>query len=711
MDAAKLASGNESAQESASLAFVQGKERPKDRFLQQQRNDMPVIQARSGNTGSLLSAASAPADRALASDGQGGTTSLNTTFPVTTTTTNSTIHPTTTTTTNTTTTTTSTMTPAASISKAAASQARVAFLHIGDDGSSPVWDHYCECAMLLHGISHRDTCGSELVRQVVRIPSTADSHVLDDDFVDGFVALIEKKFATEEGMQALNQEMDSWWDYQKRTTAKEGEKLAVWISLFGCALRVAKTLREDGRSAGALVPATHFAKLRTVIDNRRKELVRIHFGDQQRNITSPAMKPGNAPTQASVQENAPATPHKRRRAGSMTALFTVVSPGGDRKALPALPKEQLASFESKAKALLGWKKKADRTFEKYHVDQSVLRLFEQCFADQHHGLSDIYCIAYKFLALVRFAELARGSVIRDALVEEIDNELGYVNEILLFREKLKSLVRPDSDASPEERGYYSLWLDFFQQVGILMDFRRSNRETALSESPEMTSVLTRCEIAYGNVVSKMRDAAELRQKQDGDAQARRKADRAKERRLKGRSMDFLMPGKERRAADPSATRDIDAIGLSPRKKIAEQDRQRDDAPDDRLMTRTEGGVSGSVPLLQDRKANRKNLPVAESLPNNAVSASGQPISPASGSGKKKKPATLEMRQQEAGPVRAGEKKKAKPKAIRHEQETNAEARDVGAGDTPGKVGREKKAGKEEKTEKKPGKATKGAKDD
>ena len=704
MDAAKVVSANESAQEKASFAFMQGKERQKDPALQQQKNDVPVTQARSSNTSSLLIAASPPADRASAGDGYGVTRSVNATIPVTTTTTSSTVHPTTTTTTGATTTTTSTITSAVNTSKAAAPQARVVFLHIGDGGPSPVWDHYCECAMLLHGISYPDTWGSELVRQVVRIPSTTDSYVPDDDFADSFIALVEAKFATQEGMQALNQEMNSRWDYQKRTTSAEGEKLAVWISLFNCALRVAKALPNEGGSAGAQVSTAQLDKLRRVIDNRRKELVRIHLGGQHQNVASPVIKPDNA----STQENAQATPHKRRRAGSMTALFPVASPEGGKKALPELPKEQLAGFESKAKALLGWKKKADKKFEKHHVDQSVLRLFEQCFGDLAQGWTDIYCIAYKFVALVRFAEVARGSVIRDVLIEEIDNELGYVNEILLFREKLKGMVRLGPGGLPEEIAYYSIWLDFFQQVGTLMDFRRSNRETAVSESPEMAEILVKCEVAYGNVVKKTRQATDLRQKQDEDAQARRKADRIKERRLKGRSMDFLMPGKEKRAADPSATRDTDAIGLSPRKKIDKQGKQRDDIPVGSVPSGTKAGLDGPIP--QDRKGIRKHSPAAESLPDSAFSASGQPTSPTSVSRQKKKLATFEVNQQEAGPARVGEKKKTKAKAIRQEQQTS-DVREAGQGDKSRKAGKEKKAVKEEKVEKMPGKTTRGTKDD
>jgi hypothetical protein len=393
----------------------------------------------------------------------------------------------------------------------------------------------------------------------------------------------------------------------------------------------------------------------------------------------------------------------------MTALFPIASPEGGKKALPQLPKEELAGFDSKEKALLGWKKKADKKFDKHHVDRSVLRFFEQCFGAFMKDWPDLHCIAYKFVALIRFAEAVRGIPIRDALVEETDNELGYVNEILAFREKLKAVVRPDSGALPEDRAYYRIWLDFFQQVSVLMDFRRSNRETALSESSEMIATLIKCEIAYDNVVKKMREADDLRQKQDEDAQARRKADRAKDRRLKGRSMDFLMPSKEKRAAQPSATLDTDAIGLSPRKKIAKQDKQREDIPDEDLPARTKAAMDR--PLLQDKKSTRKHSPVAESLLDSESSATSQPTSPRGVPKPKKKPATFEVRQQEAGPVRAGEKKKAKPKTIRHEQETNADVREIGEGDKPGKVGKDKKEGKAEKIEKKPGKTTRGTKDD
>jgi hypothetical protein len=170
-----------------------------------------------------------------------------------------------------------------------------------------------------------------------------------------------------------------------------------------------------------------------------------------------------------------------------------------------------------------------------------------------------------------------------------------------------------------------------------------------------------------------------------------------------------MPSKEKRAADLSATRDTDVIGLSPRKKIAKQGKQRDDIPDAGFPHRIKADMDRSV--LQDKKSTRKNLPVAENLPDNQSSATSQPTSPASVSRQKKKPATFEVSQEEAGPVRAAEKKKAKPKAVRQEQETNADAREIGEGGKPGRVGKKKKAAKEEGMEKKPGKTTKGTKDD
>lgn len=715
MDAGKSVPGNKSAEKDASLSFVQGAEGQSDLPAQERGNDAPLIQARSSDKASLLSAASPPGRHVSIIDGHPAATSVTATNPITTTTTNSTIYPTTTTTTTPTTTTNSaiypTTTATVSSTRTTAPQPRVVFLQAGDVTLNPVWDHYQKYAMLIHGILYSKTCGYELVRQVVRIPCTTESYPPDDEFAAGFVAVVEGAFASDASIGALDKEMNAWWHFQKKTTSAQGQELSVWIGLFTCALMVAKAMAREGGSAGVQDSAVNLNKLRSRIDNRRKELVQIHLGDPHQNDTSMRIRLGNASSEAKAQ----ATPHKRRRAGSMTALFPSASPEGGKKALPQLPREELAGFESKEKALLGWKKKADKKFDKHQVDRSVLRFFEQCFEAFMRDCPDLYCIAYKFVALTRFAEAVRGIAIRDALVEETDNELGYVNEILLFRERLKAVVRSGSGALPEDSAYYRIWLDFFQQVSVLMDFRRSNRETALSESPEMNEILIKGEIAYANVVKKMREADELRQKQDEDAQARRKADRAKERRLKGRSMDFLMPSKEKRAAQPSASLDTDVIGQSPRKKIARQDRQQEGIPDQDLPARTKAGMD--MPVLQYKKGTRKNLPVAESLPDSGSSATGQPTTPKGVSRPKKKPARFEARQQEAGPVRAGEEEKAKPKAIRHEPETNTDAREIGEGDKPAKAGKGKKEAKQEQAEqiekmgKKSGKTTRGTKDD
>jgi hypothetical protein len=346
MYAEKSASGNKSAQKNAALALAQGTERQSGSPLQEQRNDAPVTQARSSNTASLLSAASPPADRVSIIDGYAITTSVTATHPTTpttTTTTNSTIYPTT----------ASTVTS----TRTTAPQPRIVFLQADGDTLTPVWDHYAECAMLLHSTLFTDTRGSELVRQVARIPCTTDSYPSDDDFADSFIAVVKGTFASDEGMEALEKEMNSWRDFQKRTTSAQGEKLGVWISLFNCALLVARALAKEGGFAGAQECAVDLNKLRGLINNRRKELVQIHLGEQDRNDTSRMIKPGKASSEAQAQ----ATPHKRRRAGSMTALFPSASPEGGKKALPQLPKEELAGFDSKEKALLGWKKKPTRS--------------------------------------------------------------------------------------------------------------------------------------------------------------------------------------------------------------------------------------------------------------------------------------------------------------------------------------------------------------
>ncbi|MFL6715007.1 MAG: hypothetical protein ACJ8G3_01430 [Burkholderiaceae bacterium] len=691
MDAEKSVSVNKSAQKNVVLASAQGGKKQGVAPLQGQRNDAPVTQVRSSSPASLLGAASPPADRVAIIDGYSVTTSVGASYPNTTTTT-----------TNTTATTVTSITTMAP-------QPRVVLLQMEGDALPPVWEHYANCAMLIHSTIFNDTCGSELVSQVARIPCTTNFYPVDDAFIDGFIAVVKGTFASDEGMEALDKEKQSWSDFQARAPASVQEKLSVWIRLFNCALMVAKTLHKEGFQAGVQDIAGKLNKLRSPIDGIRRQLARIHLGDRSGQDTSWMVEPGNA----SSRPKGHATSRQHQRTGSMTALFPGASPEGGKKTLPRLSREELAGFASKEKALLGWKKKADKHFDKHHVNRSVLIFFEQCLEAVMKDWPDLYCIAYKFVASIRFAEAARGIDVREALVEETDEELGYVNEILTFCAKLKAIVRSDSGALPEERAYCRMWLEFFQQVGVLMDFRRSNPETALSESPEMIETLVGCEIAYENVVRKMREADGLRQKQEEEAQARQKSARAKERRLKGRSMDFLMPRKEKRAAQPAVTRDTDAIGLSPRKKIAGQGKQREDIWDEDLPVKTKAGRDAAV--LQDKKSARKNVPVAESLPDSEHSATSPVTSPSTSSGSvskpKKKSATFEAAQQEAGPARAAEQKKAKSKGTRQEQERPADLRELGEGDKPKKGGKEKKEGKEEKMEKTPGKSSKGAKDD
>ena len=187
---------------------------------------------------------------------------------------------------------------------------------------------------------------------------------------------------------------------------------------------------------------------------------------------------------------------------------------------------------------------------------------------------------------------------------------------------------------------------------------------------------------------------------------------AKERRLKGRSMDFLMPSKAKRAAPPSGTRDTDAIGLSARKKIAKHAKPREKIPDEELPAKMTPGMDGTA--MQERERPRKKPPVAGSLPDSGLSATNQPTKPKGVSRSKKKSAAFEVTQQEAGPVRAAEKKKAKSRKTGAEQEGNVDAPKTEEGDKPGKGGKEKREAKEartEKLEKTPGKASKGTKED
>lgn len=677
------------------FVVVQGEGEHNDVSLQKQRKDLPLTQVRNDETPSLLNAASQKAYRNVTITGPSITASGHPACPVITTTTNSTA----TTVTSTTTT---------------APLQRVTLLTYEGACDSPVWDHYTECAMLIHSTDHtfalKDTCGTELVRQIGRIPCTTKFSPADDAFIDGFIEVVKGTFASEAGIAGLQKEENSWRDYQQKASSAQQEKMSVWIKLFHYALMVATALREEQGQAGRQNPAVQLIKLRKTIDVMRRNLVRIHLGDRIDHDISWVSGKGMASSGPKADPDADG----RRRAGSMTALLPFPSSAGGKKALPRLPKDKLAGFDSKEEALLAWKKKADKQFEKHHVGRSVLPLFEQSLGFVMTDRPDLYCIAYKFLASIVFAEWVEGIDIGDALDAATENELGYVNEILAFREKLRAVLRSDSAAPPKDKLYRGKWLDFFQDVGVLMNFRRDNRETPFSESPQMAETLVSCERAYETLVKTMREADDLLHKQDEEARAAKKSARAKERRLKGRSMDFLLPGKKNRAAQPSVAQDTDAIGPSPRKKIAKHTRSRERIVDDDLPVKRNARMDQTV--LREEGRIREKSPGAVSLPDSGFSVTTEPTSPRAVSTPKKKSKTFEATQQEAGPVRAGEKKKARSRATEQENERDAEIRETGDRNTPGKSDKEKKEGKEKKTEKtekaaKKDKASKGTKDD
>lgn len=666
------ATNHRSPRKNLALANAQAGGKKPDVFHPGQGTGAPVVQSRSSESTSLLNAASPPADRVASIDAPSITTAVTAS------------HPTMTTTTTVTSTTTT------------APQQRVTLLNSDGDFVAPVWDHYTECATPIHGIRLNDACGTELVRQVGRIPCTTNFYPVDDAFIDGFIGVMRRSFASETGIADLEKEQQCWIDYQRQLAPAQQEKPSVWIKLFNYALMVAKALHKEEAAAGRQDPAGKLVKLRNPIDGIRRNLARIHLGDLSGQDTSGLNDAGST----SSPSKATPAPEKHRRA-SMTALLPFSSSGGGKKTLSQLPREEIAGFDSKEEALLAWKKKADRQFDKQDVSRSLLQFFERSLGTISTDWLAVHCIAYKFVASIVFAEATRGVGIGEALVEATTDELGYVNEILIFREKLKAVVRPDSGATPQDKRYCQMWLDFFGQVARMMHFKRDNRDTALSASPDMAEALASCEIAYDTLVRAMRQADEFLRQQEGDPRARHKAERAKERRRKGRSMDFLMPGKSKGPAQPSGTRDTDAIGLSPEKMSGEKP----------PVKRT-AGTDGTA--MREGERIRKNSPAAESLPDGGLSASDQPTSPIGGSKPKKKSATYEATRQEAGPARVAEKKKAKSRSTRVDQGGGVDVPESEENDKPRKGGKEKREAKEVKTgkpEKTTGKASTGTGED
>ena len=656
-----------SQRNSLALASVDSAEKNTDLSRQVQGNGAPVVQDRDGDTASLLSAASPPAAGA-ARLGSPRRPTVTASYPTITTTT-----------TSTTTTVTSTTTTA--------SQQRVMLFAYDVQAPWPAWDHYTACAHSIHSTLHNNTCGAQLVRQILRIPCTTNFYPADESFIDEFIEVVKKTLVSKEDVKGLSEERASWFSHQTRASPVKQEELSVWITIFDCALMLAEALHwENDQGTGGKVD-----KLRKLIDEARKKLVRIHLGDKIYDDPSWSGHAGNA---SSVPK---ADSAQRPRAASMTVSATPASPGRAKKAPPQLPEENSSDFSSKQEALLSWKKKANKKFEKHHVDLSLLRFLERSLEAIIKDRPYLPLIAYKFVASVVFAEWTRPMSIADAVVETTESELGYVNEILSLCEKLKAVVRHDSAASEEDKRYSQAWLSFFHHVGVLMKFRRDNRETPLRTSFDTTQPLVDCENAYDALLKAKREADDLLRRQDRKAHATEKSDRAKERRLKSFSMDFQRPGKEKKAAQPSVARDTDAISSIRRDDIINPAKTREKTADDGLSVKAKARTAKAI--RQDQGGIPRTSRQAEDSPDHSHSPTTGPTSPRAASKPVKKINLSEATQQEAGPIRAGEKKKSKAKTTQQQDQTNAEVRETRNPATPRESGKEKKERKEKRVEK------------
>lgn len=649
------------------LASVDSAEKNTDLSRQVQRNGAPVVQDRGGDTASLLSAASPPA----AGAGRSGSPVMP---PA------SASNPTiTTTTTSITTTVTSTTTTA--------SQQRVRLL--GDYPKAPgtVWDHFERNALLVQSTLYNNTCGAQLVRQILSIPCTTSFYPADEEFINKFIEVVKKTLVSKEDVDRLSTERASWFSHQMHASPVKQEELSVWIKIFDRALMLAEALHgENDQGKGGKVD-----KLRKLIDEARKKLVRIHLGDKIYDDPSWSGHAGNA---SSVPK---ADSARRPRAASMTVSSTPASPGRARKAPPQLPEENSPDFTSKKEALLSWKKKANKKFEKNHVDFSLLRFLERSLEAIIKDRPDLARTAYKFVASLVFAQSTRSIGFADAVVETTESKLVHINEILILCEKLKAVVRHDSAASEQDKRYSQAWLSFFHHVGVLMKFRRDDRETPLRTSDDMNQPLVDCENAYDALLKAKREADDLLRKQDGKAYATEKSDRAKKRRLKSLSMDFQRPGKEKKAAQSSVARDTDAISSIRRDDIIKPARTREKIADDGLSVKTKARTAKAI--RQDQAGIPRTSRQAEDSPDRSYSPTTGPTSPRTASKPVKKTNLSEATQQEAGPVRAGEKKKSKAKTTQQQDQTNAQARETRNPDTPRESGKEKKERKEKRVEK------------
>jgi hypothetical protein len=625
---------------------------------EQQGNNVPVMGSRDSGA-SLLSDARVAQGTALV-----GSTIMPTSAAA---------HPATTTTTTTTSTTTTTTTDVMPQPQ------RISLIGDYDDNREGVWDHYARYAHLIDGLAgYGHSPLAELLRGIGGIKCTLNYLPADDIFIDGFIELVRQQLGSATAVDALEKQRGTWARYQEASLPAQQNEMATWIKLIDVSLMLARALqRTDKQPQGARDPLGRFRK---PIDALRNSLVCIYNGGK-------ILDDASVPATSGPRSNKPVAigqPGPGR--GSMPALVPLSSAKIKKKAPARLPEEHASSFDSKQEALHDWARKADKAFSRQHVSTALLDFFAQTLDCSRADWDGHQLVAYKFLASVAFAEWTEGRDIADVLVETVESESGYVNEILIWCQKLKFHATDDAKIPPERRLSYSLWRDFFIEVGSLMDFRRSDRETKFADSPAMFKALTRCEDAY-KVLQTMKGYESLRPDRASPSKAgKEKSTRAKQRRLRGRSMDFLFMNKEKKNGEASSSRDTDAIGLSPRKKHTEGIRSQEKTrKDEALVSLHEEPESSSV-RNKEKVATPRTAPDADSV------ATIGPISPRSIS-KKKKPAQSDLE------PRTGNVTPSKGKRDAASKETRSARKEDARGDKPEKGDSKEKSEKKRRKDK------------
>jgi hypothetical protein len=622
----------------------------------QQGNNVPVMGSRDSGA-SLLSDSQVAQGTAL-----GGSTIMPTPAAA---------HPTTTTTTSTTTTTTTT-------TDLMPQPDRISLVVDCGENWEGVWNHYARYAHQVDGLAgYGQSPLTELVRGIGSIKCTLNYLPADDIFIDGFIKLVGQQLGSSTAVAALETQRDKWAGYQEESWSVQQNEMATWIKLIDVSLMLAKALQNtDKQPQGARDPLGRFRK---PIDAVRYSLVRIHNGGK---ILDDPSVPGTSDPRinkpAAIGQLGPGR-------SAMPAPVSLSSAKIGKKAPARLPDEHAASFSSKQEALHAWARKADKAFSRHHVSMALPDFFAQTIDCSRADWDSHQLVAYKFLASVVFAEWTEGRDIADVLVETVESELGYVNEILGWCQKLKFLASGDAKSAPGQRLSYGLWRDFFIEVGSLMDFRRSDRETRFADSPAMFKALTRCEDAY-KVLQTIKGYESLRRDRDSDSKGgKEKSARAKQRRLKGRSMDFLFMNKEKKNEEATNSRDTDAIGLSPRLKPSEGIRSHNKS------RRNEELVSLHEEPEFSSARNKEKMTASKTDPDAEPVAALEPTSPRSIS--KKKPAQSDLES------RTGNVTPSKAKRDAASKETRSARKEDAIADKPEKSDSKEKSEKKRRKDK------------